>query len=263
MPVTVLHSRATDVLISDLCREPVGATIASSPQSGIANLARCAMVACCGSGRAGAQEPRANGSERRSRKSPQPSPLGARGHPWPAVRKPELPGRTWSCCDGSAGFFFSLTLDRDLFILRHPHGMSSRPSRAVAIVFSSYFGMDVANCAIHDILCQDGVGLTRSKAPAVNINLMSFSTVDQLFQTSAFEAESRPPLVKGVSTAAQASWPHKAIAIAVQPPVRSWPDRNRANQSRARFRAGCSQHPAACSPPACAPSAGLALPARR
>ena len=65
LPVTVLHSRATDVLISDLCREPVGATIASSPQSGTANLARCAMVACCGSGRAGAQEPRANGSERR------------------------------------------------------------------------------------------------------------------------------------------------------------------------------------------------------
>ncbi|MET4519183.1 hypothetical protein ABIB81_008538 [Bradyrhizobium sp. I1.7.5] len=93
-------------------------------------------------------------------------------------------------------------------------------SRAVVIVFFSYFGMDVTNYAIHDSLCQDGVGLTRSKAPAVNIHLMPFSTVDQLFQTSAFEAESWPPLVKGVSIAAQASWPHKAIATSVQPPVR-------------------------------------------
>ena len=51
-------------------------------------------------------------------------------------------------------------------------------------------------------LCQDGLGLTSSGASRRDIHLMPFITVCQLFQTSALEAESCPPLAKEVSIAA-------------------------------------------------------------
>ena len=70
------------------------------------------------------------------------------------------------------------------------------------MVFSSYCGMAATNSAIQDSLCQEGRGFTSSGAPGETIHFSPFSTVPQLFQTSAFEAESWPPLAKEVSIAA-------------------------------------------------------------
>jgi hypothetical protein len=47
-----------------------------------------------------------------------------------------------------------------------------------------------------------GRGFTSSGAPGDSIHLIPFSTVAQLFQTSALDAESWPPLAKEVSIAA-------------------------------------------------------------
>ena len=58
------------------------------------------------------------------------------------------------------------------------------------------------NSAIQDSLCQDGFGFTSSGAPDEHIHFTPFITVDQLFQTSALEADSWPPFAKDVSIAA-------------------------------------------------------------
>src|SRR6266498_425352 len=75
-------------------------------------------------------------------------------------------------------------------------------SRAVAIVFSSYFEMAARNSAIHDILCQDGAGPIRRGAPGVSIHFRPLATFAQLFHTSAFDADNWPPLANEVSIAA-------------------------------------------------------------
>ena len=58
------------------------------------------------------------------------------------------------------------------------------------------------NSAIQESLCQDGLGLTSNGAPLLNIHFIPLNTVAQLFQTSALEAESCPPLANDVSIAA-------------------------------------------------------------
>jgi hypothetical protein len=58
------------------------------------------------------------------------------------------------------------------------------------------------NSAIQDSLCQDGVGFISSGASRRIIHWTPWSTVESLFQTSALQAESWPPLAKEVSMAA-------------------------------------------------------------
>ena len=74
--------------------------------------------------------------------------------------------------------------------------------RTVVTVFSSCRGMAATNSAIQDSLCQDGLGFTSKGAPGLNIHLMPFSTVPQLFHTSALLADNCPPLANDVSIAA-------------------------------------------------------------
>jgi hypothetical protein len=62
------------------------------------------------------------------------------------------------------------------------------------------FGLSVDQ--FREALCQDGFGFTNSGAPGDIIHCIPFSTVAQLFQTSALEAESWPPFAKDVSIAA-------------------------------------------------------------
>jgi len=79
---------------------------------------------------------------------------------------------------------------------------ASMARRTVVTVFSSWRGMAAMNSAIHESLCQDGFGFTSKGAPGLNIQRSPLSTVAQLFQTSAFEADSCPPLANEVSMAA-------------------------------------------------------------
>ena len=58
------------------------------------------------------------------------------------------------------------------------------------------------NSANHEILCQLGLGLTSSGASLRNIHFRPLSRVEGWFQTSAFEADSWPPLANEVSMAA-------------------------------------------------------------
>ncbi len=58
------------------------------------------------------------------------------------------------------------------------------------------------NSAIHDSLCQLGLGLTKRGASLRIIHLRPLKIVPQRVQTSALEAESWPPLAKDVSIAA-------------------------------------------------------------
>ncbi len=58
------------------------------------------------------------------------------------------------------------------------------------MVLSRYFGMEAANSANHDSLCQLGLGLTSKGASFLSIHLMPLRMVDQWVQTSALEADS-------------------------------------------------------------------------
>src|SRR5262249_14153541 len=74
-------------------------------------------------------------------------------------------------------------------------------SRVVATVLASYWRMFQMNSAIHDALCQFGLGLIRRGASLRSIQARPLSTVDQRFQTSALLAESCPPFANDVSIA--------------------------------------------------------------
>ena len=58
------------------------------------------------------------------------------------------------------------------------------------------------NSANHESLCQLGFGLTSSGASLFSIHFRPLRIVVQCIQTSAFEADSCPPLANDVSIAA-------------------------------------------------------------
>jgi len=64
-----------------------------------------------------------------------------------------------------------------------------------------YIGICATNSAHHEYLCHDGHGFISSGASDWNIHLMPLSTVPHEFQTSAFDADSWPPLANDVSIA--------------------------------------------------------------
>src|SRR5690606_4554965 len=74
--------------------------------------------------------------------------------------------------------------------------------RAVSVVLWRYWEMDAMNSANQESLCQLGLGLTSNGASLLSIHFMPLTMVDQWFQTSAFDAESWPPLANEVSIAA-------------------------------------------------------------
>jgi hypothetical protein len=71
--------------------------------------------------------------------------------------------------------------------------------RVVASVFSRYLGMEATNSVIQLSLCQVGAGFMSKGASLVNIHFSPFTRVLGWVQTSAFEAESWPPLAYDVS----------------------------------------------------------------
>ncbi|MNM73927.1 hypothetical protein D3C81_856730 [compost metagenome] len=62
--------------------------------------------------------------------------------------------------------------------------------------------MAAMNSANQLSLCQVGRGFTSSGASLRSIHLMPFTSVERWVQTSAFDAESWPPLANEVSMAA-------------------------------------------------------------